>query len=236
VARQAGIWLRLVLALLIVQLGYYNRRDLFAHWIRKDQPASRPCSHACCRGMRSHPEGYPVIKRNAYLRHSTDDELAAYYSRHQGDSQADEHARARVLHEMQRRDTAAERRERAEERRRERWASRRQFRASERERLYAAAETATTGYMLNRRGTEAGIDPRSLFTGPESRARKYASEELLNWWELNPRPTEAYFEGADARIGYGRRIGVRRRITSEEAVWRDAYDRAQYNIEHGLAA
>lgn len=70
--------------------------------------------------------------------------------------------------------------------------------------------------MLNRRGREAGVDPRSLFTGPESRVRKYASDELLAHWEYNRRPTEAYFSGADARIGYGRGIGVRRRIASEE--------------------
>jgi hypothetical protein len=37
---------------------------------------------------------------------------------------------------------------------------------------------ATKGDRLNRRGREACIDERALFTGPESRARKYASEEL----------------------------------------------------------
>jgi len=58
--------------------------------------------------------------------------------------------------------------------------------------------------MLKRRGQDAGIYPRSLFTGPESRARKYASEELLAHSGWNPRPTEAYFSGADTRIGYGR--------------------------------
>ena len=38
-----------------------------------------------------------------------------------------------------------------------------------------------------------GIDPRSLFSGPASRARKYASEELLRWWQSNPRMTLTEF-------------------------------------------
>jgi hypothetical protein len=70
--------------------------------------------------------------------------------------------------------------------------------------------------MLNRRGREARIDERTLFTGPEKRARAYASEELLNYWETHPRPTEAYFQGADTRIGYGTVTGVKRRMTPEE--------------------
>jgi hypothetical protein len=28
----------------------------------------------------------------------------------------------------------------------------------------------------------------SLFKGPNARARKYASEELIEWWTANPRP------------------------------------------------
>jgi hypothetical protein len=54
---------------------------------------------------------------------------------------------------------------------------------------YADAEDATNGYMLNKAGARAGIDPRSLFTGPETRARKYASDELRAWWDIHGRPT-----------------------------------------------
>lgn len=32
--RQAGIWPRLLLVLVVVRLGYYNRRDLFSHWVQ----------------------------------------------------------------------------------------------------------------------------------------------------------------------------------------------------------
>ena len=79
--------------------------------------------------------------------------------------------------------------------------------------------------MLNRRGKEAGINERTLFTGPESRARKSASEELLSWWETHPRPTTAMFEGRDTRIGYATVRDPRSRMTTEEQAWRDRYER-----------
>jgi hypothetical protein len=66
--------------------------------------------------------------------------------------------------------------------------------ASYRDRIYRAfvqAEDATNGYLLNKAGQRAGIDPRSLFTGNEARARRYASPELLEWWDQNGRPTLA---------------------------------------------
>lgn len=56
------------------------------------------------------------------------------------------------------------------------------------------AEAATNGVMLNREGQKADIDPWSLFTGPENRARKYASSELGEWWDQNGRPTSADFQ------------------------------------------
>jgi hypothetical protein len=202
----------------------YDRRDLFSHWVRKDQPEHRPCTHACCRGMRPHPEGYPVIKRRWFLRYSSESEIFDYYGRHSGDGPADQRIQAQVLAEMQRRDLADERRERTEQRRTARATARRLERAEAVEREWAQAEAATKGNMLNRRGREAGVDERTLFTGPESRARKYASEELLNYWEHHPRPTEAYFQGRDTRLGYSN-TGVRRRVTSEEAAWRDRFDR-----------
>ena len=234
-ARQLGAWLRLLLVLAVARLGYYNRRDLFSHWIRKDQAASRPCTHACCRGLRAHPEGYPVAKRNRYLRNSSDRELARYYGRHQGDSPGDERVRDQVIAEMQRRDVAQERRERTEERRRQRWTARRMDRAEAVEREWRQAEAATKGVMLNRRGKEAGVNERSLFTGLEARARAYASEELLTYWETNPRPTAAYFQGQDTRMGYLAGRNPRARMTTEEAEWRDRYDRIAWDIEQAAA-
>jgi len=77
-------------------------------------------------------------------------------------------------------------------------------------RQWRAAEGATNGYMLNRAGQREGIDERSLFAGPESRVRKYASAELIEWFESHPRPTwVSWFGSATARRAHlaGRRIG-----------------------------
>lgn len=52
---------------------------------------------------------------------------------------------------------------------------------------YLQAEKATRGHMLNKRGQADGVDPLTLFTGPLSRARRYASEELMRWWSTNGR-------------------------------------------------
>ncbi|KIP90176.1 hypothetical protein RU09_11900 [Microbacterium sp. MEJ108Y] len=73
----------------------------------------------------------------------------------------------------------------------------RECRAEYDETLYAqfdAAEEATNGAMLNARGREKGIDPFTLFMGNETRARAYASEELLEHWETHPRITFTMFE------------------------------------------
>jgi phage portal protein BeeE len=61
---------------------------------------------------------------------------------------------------------------------------------------YIAAEDATRGNVLNAAGQAKGLDPVSLFSGPARTARKYASEELLRWWQDNGRTTYAEFEAA----------------------------------------
>jgi hypothetical protein len=59
---------------------------------------------------------------------------------------------------------------------------------------YRQAEDWTRGHMLNPAGRAAGVDPKSLFSGPRSRARKYASEELARFWaEVTPRQTYTEF-------------------------------------------
>jgi hypothetical protein len=57
------------------------------------------------------------------------------------------------------------------------------------EQAHADAEDECRGHLLSPAGRAAGVHPRSLFTGPESRARKYASEELLGYWQRNGRLT-----------------------------------------------
>lgn len=56
-------------------------------------------------------------------------------------------------------------------------------------RAYWEAEDATRGVLLSNAGRAAGIDPMSLFVGPESRVRKWASDELKEWFDQNGRPT-----------------------------------------------
>lgn len=83
-----------------------------------------------------------------------------------------------------------------------------------------SAEGATNGYMLSPAGKKAGIDPWSLFTGPESRARKYASPELKEWWDQNGRPTAADFQ---ANL-MGRKAGAGRRDFYASVTWDDLAD------------
>jgi hypothetical protein len=56
-------------------------------------------------------------------------------------------------------------------------------------RRYVSAEWATRGQMLNSAAKAAGIDPFSLFSGQEARARKWASDELKRWWSEHGRIT-----------------------------------------------
>lgn len=59
---------------------------------------------------------------------------------------------------------------------------------------YLAAEDATCGVLVNQLGKVDQIDGFTLFSGPLSRAQKYASEELLVFWETTPRRTLTQFE------------------------------------------
>ncbi|WP_433426335.1 phage minor capsid protein (plasmid) [Microtetraspora malaysiensis] len=62
--------------------------------------------------------------------------------------------------------------------------------------VYDSAEGATNGNLLTPEAKAAGVNDRSLFSGPAARARKYASEELLRWWADNQRLTLTEFRAA----------------------------------------
>jgi hypothetical protein len=180
-------------------MARYDIRDLIGHFVAPRRAKGKMCPHACCRGHRVHPANYPVILPNRLLRRASDDDLAEHYDKAAGPKA--EQARAQILHEMQRRDEQAiKRHDRALEHKRRVFAKRLE-RAEEIDRLWLEAENATRGNMLNKAGRAADIDERSLFTGPESRARRYASEELLNHWQSHPRPTAAYFQGKSTTLG-----------------------------------
>ena len=154
------------------------------------------CPHACCRNRRVHPENMPVILPNKLLRRASDDDLMAHYDRVQGDSPKDERARAQVLHEMERRDDLA-----AARKGRGRAKFSRQLEQAEAVELsYVAAEEATRGNMVNRKGRARGIDPRTLLTGREETFRRYASDELTEYYSTHHRPTAASFRGQDTRV------------------------------------
>ncbi|GAB2858482.1 hypothetical protein GCM10022221_67480 [Actinocorallia aurea] len=78
---------------------------------------------------------------------------------------------------------------------------------------YVDAEAVTRGNLLSPEGRAAGIDPRSLFSGPASRARLYASEELKRYWQdVHPRMTatewRAMMLGREADIRAAENIGA----------------------------
>ena len=59
---------------------------------------------------------------------------------------------------------------------------------------YAKAEEGSHGAMLNSLGRREAIDPYSLLIGPWSRVVKYATPELVEWFEEHGRPSPAQFE------------------------------------------
>ncbi|MEU3613126.1 phage minor capsid protein [Streptomyces sp. NPDC006872] len=70
--------------------------------------------------------------------------------------------------------------------------TREQIREMYREHVYSqllAAEDATNGYLLSRKGQAAGVDPITLFSGPAHIAYARASEDLIRWWQDHPRLT-----------------------------------------------
>lgn len=54
-------------------------------------------------------------------------------------------------------------------------------------REWLRAEGDCRGEMRNQLGERMNVDDRALFSGPVSRVKKYASEELLQWFEENGR-------------------------------------------------
>jgi hypothetical protein len=189
----------------------YDRRDLIGHWIRKSQRTQQMCTHACCRGYRVHPKNMPVNLPNRLLRRASDRDLAEHFDKVSSQRTADDTAAwYQILAEMERRDKQTARRAAARERHEASVLGRRFERAEAVEHAYVQAENATRGHMVNKAGRANDIDPRSLFTGPESRARRYASEELLAHWETHPRPTARMFAGGDTRV-YERYTAPRRR-------------------------
>ena len=187
-------------------MAYYNRRDILAHWVARDQAADRACAHACCRGYRVHPKHGEVILPARRLHGATDDQLAAYFEQYsfRGTKQS-QRREAQVLHEMDRRDRLQRRREERASAVQLNRAVRRSERDAETRRIRMEAEEATKGYLVNREGSARGISDSEILYGREAVFQRYASSEARAYFAEHPRPTGAYFRGKDTRIQYSDR-------------------------------
>jgi hypothetical protein len=132
--------------------------------------------------------------RDDDLRSLSDDDLAVRFAT------AGEDARAALLAEAARRD-----RRDAQSRRDRQW-----WKETEEEWIlmthahFLAAEAECRGNLLSREGIAAGVsDWPGLWQGPASRAMRYASEELREFWETTPRMTISQFAYQAARPRQG---------------------------------
>ncbi len=190
------------------------RRDLIGHFIHRQQRTQQPCTHACCRGYRVHPANMPVILPSRTLRRATDEDIRDHFMKiSRMDSPKARRAEAQLLHEMERRDQAAEQqRERQARRERQRQAhreaveagraARKMEREAETERIYRQAEEATRGNWVNAKGRARGISDREILTGRPEVFVRYASDEAKEYFADHPRPTAAYFRGEDTTVPY----------------------------------
>jgi hypothetical protein len=171
--------------------SYYNVRDMLGHFVKPKSERGELCPHKCCGGRRPHPAAEPLIPNKKLLRALTDEQ---WYAHAQRIDWRDQRQVQEYIAEGERR----ERRDAAARRRATSAADRRRNEAIdfeiEIEAKYLQAEHATRGDLLNKAGKAARIDPRSLFYGQEARARKYASEELSEWFTRNGRLTRTEFQ------------------------------------------
>jgi hypothetical protein len=165
----------------------YSIRDILGHFVTPKSRRGDMCPHACCRGRRVHPDKFPVILKPRMLRQASDDELADHYGRYAGNAKA----QRQVVRELERRDNAVIRARGAKDRA----AARKYERQSAIEDEILAAENATRGNLFNKAGQRKGITERALFTGSEANAHRYASEELLRYWETHARPSAGRMSG-----------------------------------------
>jgi hypothetical protein len=163
----------------------YNVRDLIGHWVKPRSARGKMCPHACCRNRRVHPDNFPVILPAKLLRRVSDRDLEKQYERHGNN----ERARAQVIRELERRDKRdATRRTRAKAVG-ERQAAARMERESAAEGYYRAAEAATNGELVNRKGVARGVSTRRVLLGSEADALRYGTRELLDFRASHPKPS-----------------------------------------------
>lgn len=182
--------------------GHYNVRDQRGHYVKPKTARGQLCHHSCCNGTRVHPDKLPVKISRSYLRTLSPQQLERELDAYINFSETHSEGMSQIMAELDHRETvernAAARKVRATERRQARQSEWR----DEVYRQWLAAESETKGVMLNNKtlreikaGKRADINERDLFTGPERNVAKYASPELVEFFENNPRPTRASFLG-----------------------------------------
>lgn len=197
-------------------MARYDRRDRLQHWVRKEQPEQRHCSHACCRGYHEHPKNWPVLPQKRALRRASDYELASHFARvSRGRTGEHRTAENQVLAEMQRRDDVQRAKEARAEQRRQAVAGNRAAAQMDREAaahsIRMQAEAATGGYLVGPEGRARGISDAEILTGREDVFIRYATREAKDFFAENPRPTGAYLRyGRDTRVKYSDRPTRRR--------------------------
>jgi len=183
--------------------GHYNVRDQRGHWVKPKYARGQVCHHSCCNGSRVHPDKLPVKISRGYLRTLSEPQLERELNAYVNYSETHGPGMLQVMAELDRREekekVRAHRKLQATERRK----ARQSEYTDEVYRQWLQAEAETNGYMLNnktlaeiRAGKRADISERSLFTGPEWRVEKYASPELIEYFESHPRPTRATWFGS----------------------------------------
>ena len=190
--------------------GHYNVRDQRGHYVKPKTARGHICHHSCCNGSRVHPDKLPVKISKSYLRSLTAPQLETELGEYVNYSETHEQGMTQIIAELDRREES----EKLSAHRKVRATERREHRESEYKdevyRQWLTAESETNGYMLNNKtlrgikaGKRAGIDERSLFTGPEWRVEKYGSPELIEYFESHPRPTRASWFRSQRRLNEG---------------------------------
>lgn len=177
-------------------MGYYNIRDWLGHFVRPKSRQGGLCPHKCCNGKRVHPPDKPLMPNKALLRAMSDTEFEHTVRTVDWSSPRDVET---ILAEAERRDRREAARRRGAQTQAERRRNERLDFEVEIEAKYLQAEHTTRGDLLSRAGKAAGVDPRTLFYGPEARARKYASEELNAWFDRHGRLTLSEYRRGRAR-------------------------------------
>ena len=173
-------------------------RDQLGHWVAPPSERGHPCMHKCCQGKRVHPQNLPVRLDRKYLRSLDDAEVEKELRQYQRYSDTHERGFLQVLAEAQRREDAPAKATARKERARDRRQRGNQEYSDLTYREWMLAENRIQGgVLLNRAGIRAGISDRSLFSGSQARADRYASDELKEYWLTHPRMTRREWDAAN---------------------------------------